>query len=92
MNETIREELKQKIENNPQFFVKSIKNEDTKNHLINVAISIINTRDKTGPTGGSFVQAIISNDFVNIISRADVDCINALRFFSNVNEYYHPIK
>ena len=47
-------------------------------HIIDVIVSVMLTRDKILP-GGSFVQSIIDNDLSSAVSRADSDCINHLK-------------
>jgi hypothetical protein len=62
--------------------------DDETNHIINIASSIMLTRDGV-LNGGSFVQAIIDNDLEEAIGRADSTCIKALKFFVQVKLYCH---
>lgn len=50
-------------------------------HAIDVAASILMTRDKV-QMGGSFAQAIVDNNLRESINRADDTCIKYLKFFS----------
>ena len=89
MNESIRSDIREKIFSNSNFFTTTF-NEDEINHIINISISIINTRDKSGPIGGGFVQAIVDNDLSNALSRADDTSFNAIKFFTYIKDYYNP--
>ena len=53
-------------------------------HAIDVAASVLMTRDKV-QMGGSFAQAIVDNNLREAINRADDICIKYLRFFSIIN-------
>lgn len=53
--------------------------EDVSEHIVDIMVSIMATRDKTLYSGGSFVQSIIDNDLYNAIVRADMDCRNHLK-------------
>lgn len=44
--------------------------EEERNHVINVGVSVLQTRDG-GIPGGSFVQAIVKNDLSGSYNRAD---------------------
>jgi len=45
-------------------------------HIMDVMVSIMCTRDKTSHAGGGFVQAVVANDLYLALSRADTDCRN----------------
>jgi hypothetical protein len=47
---------------------------DVSEHIIDVMVSIMCTRDKTSNAGGSFVQAVVNNDLYSALSKADADC------------------
>lgn len=49
-------------------------------HIIDIAASVIMTRDGIRP-GGNFAQAIVDNNLSEAIGRADDKCIHHLRFF-----------
>ena len=59
---------------------------DISNHITDVMVSIMMTRDKV-LSGGSFVQAICNNNLRESISRADNDCINHLRLLSLTHSF-----
>lgn len=44
-------------------------------HIINIVVSIMMTRDDV-MQGGGFVQAVCSNNLRSALSKADTDCIN----------------
>jgi hypothetical protein len=45
-------------------------------HILDIMVSIMCTRDKSSYEGGGFVQAVINNDLYLALSRADADCRN----------------
>jgi hypothetical protein len=45
-------------------------------HILDIMVSIMCTRDKSSYEGGGFVQAVINNDLYLALSRADIDCRN----------------
>lgn len=53
-------------------------------HAINVAASILMTRDGV-LQGGSFAQAIVDNNLREAVGRADDTCIKYLKFFTIIN-------
>lgn len=59
--------------------------EGERRHIVDIAASIIMTRDNL-LQGGSFVQSVIDNKLDQAISRADSTCIKALKFFIMVKE------
>jgi hypothetical protein len=56
-------------------------NEQVSDHIIDVMISVMMTRDNV-LQGGSFVQAVVANDLRESISRADTDCSKNLRIIT----------
>jgi hypothetical protein len=45
-------------------------------HILDIMVSIMCTRDKSSYAGGGFVEAVIANDLYLALSRADTDCRN----------------
>ena len=45
-------------------------------HIFDIMVSIMCTRDKSSYAGGGFVQAVVANDLYLALSRADTDCRN----------------
>lgn len=58
-------------------------------HVINIIISIMYTRDGVGYPGGSFVQAVVDNDLLNTVSRADSECFKHLKVITTASQYCH---
>jgi len=48
--------------------------EDVSEHIIDIMVSIMVTRDKSSYPGGGFVQAVVDNNLYLAMSRADMDC------------------
>jgi hypothetical protein len=59
---------------------------DVTPHIIDVMVSIMMTKDNV-QQGGSFVQAICSNDLHAAISAADSQCLNYIRLMSLTNQF-----
>jgi hypothetical protein len=55
--------------------------ENPSDHIIRVMASAMMTRDKV-LQGGSFVEAVASNNLFQAISRADSDCLKNLRIIA----------
>lgn len=43
-------------------------------HILDIMVSIMATRDKTSYPGGGFVEAVVANNLYLALSRADNDC------------------
>lgn len=56
-------------------------NEESVNHVINIGTSILCTKWGIGYPGGSFVQAVVNNDLMEAIGRADSINVHALKFY-----------
>jgi len=61
---------------------------DMSNHIIDVMVSIMMTRDKV-LSGGSFVQSICNNNLSESVSRADKECINYIRLLCITHSFCH---
>jgi hypothetical protein len=48
--------------------------ENVSDHIIDIMVSIMATRDKTSYAGGGFVEAVVSNNLYLAMNRADLDC------------------
>jgi len=55
--------------------------EQVSEHIIDVMISVMMTRDNV-LQGGSFVQAVVGNNLKETISRADADCSKNIRIIT----------
>ena len=49
---------------------------EVSNHIIDIMVSIMCTRDKSSYAGGGFVEAVVANNLYLALSRADSDCRN----------------
>jgi hypothetical protein len=54
-------------------------------HILNIMVSIMCTRDKSSYAGGGFVEAIIANDLYSALGRADMDCRNNIYLLAMCN-------
>jgi len=57
-------------------FAKEWGYENVSNHIIDIMVSIMCTRDKSSYAGGGFVEAVVANNLYLAMSRADTDCRN----------------
>ena len=64
-------------------------NEDVSEHIIDIMVSIMATRDKTSYAGGGFVQAVVTNNLYLAMSRADMDCRKNLFLLTMCNMNCH---
>ena len=51
-------------------------------HILDIMVSIMATRDKTSYAGGGFVEAIVSNNLYLAVSRADYECSQHLKLLT----------
>lgn len=58
------------------------KNESSRNHIINIGVSILGTKWKLLPQGGGFVTAFVDNDLIGAMCRADHIVRRALYFYA----------
>ena len=55
-------------------------------HIFDIMVSIMCTRDKSSYAGGGFVEAVIANDLYLALSRADTDCRNNIFLLTMCNK------
>ncbi len=48
--------------------------ENVSNHILDIMVSIMCTRDKSSYAGGGFVEAVVANNLYLAMSRADSQC------------------
>lgn len=68
-------------------------NADEYNHVIGIGISILETKfPEIGPgySGGSFVQAVVNNDLMDAIGRADNITVDFLKFYCTLLYNFSP--
>lgn len=65
---------------------------DSRQHIIDIGTSILCTKWGVGYPGGSFVQAVVSNNLMESFSRADSINSGAIRFYCSLiyNTVYVP--
>ena len=55
-------------------------------HIFDIMVSIMCTRDKSSYAGGGFVEAVVANDLYLALSRADTDCRNNIFLLTMCNK------
>lgn len=58
---------------------------DASEHILDIMVSIMCTRDKSSYSGGSFVQSVVDNDLYLAVSRADSECSKHLKLLVMCN-------
>ena len=56
-------------------------------HIVDIVLSVLNTRDGVGPKGGSFAHAVVANDLHTALNYADVECRQYLHIIDAANAY-----
>ena len=56
-------------------------------HIIDIIASVMMTRDKKGISGGGFIQAVVKNDLLEAISKADGTSLTYLRVIVAANAF-----
>ena len=62
-------------------------------HIINIGISILETKyPEIGPgyAGGGFAQAVVNNDLMEAMGRADNICADNIKFFCTLLYSFSP--
>lgn len=59
--------------------------ENVSNHILDIMVSIMCTRDKTSYAGGGFVEAVVANNLYLAMSRADSECRNNIFLLTMCN-------
>ena len=62
---------------------------EVSDHIIDIMVSIMATRDKSSYAGGGFVQAIVDNNLYLALSRADTDCRKNIFILTMCNANCH---
>jgi hypothetical protein len=63
--------------------------EDVSEHILDIMVSIMATRDKSSYAGGGFVQAVVDNNLYLALSRADNDCRKNIFILTMCNANCH---
>jgi hypothetical protein len=64
-------------------------NENVSEHILDIMVSIMATRDKSSYAGGGFVQAVVDNNLYLALSRADTDCRKNIFILTMCNANCH---
>ena len=70
-------------------FAKDWNYENVSDHIIDIMVSIMCTRDKSSYAGGGFVEAIINNNLYQAMSRADSECRDNMFLLTMCNANCH---
>lgn len=57
-------------------FAKEWNYDNVSDHILDIMVSIMCTRDKSSYAGGGFVEAVVANNLYLAMSRADTNCRN----------------
>ena len=88
-----REELKEYVTNKLSESPRDLLYVRQDDHIINIGISILETKyPEIGPgyAGGGFVQAVVDNDLMEAMGRADNICVNNIKFFCTLLYNFSP--
>jgi hypothetical protein len=85
LRNSYKETAKDYISKNMNWLGLTNLNESEVSHIIDLASSVMMTRDKY-MMGGSFVQSIVENNLEQAISRADDTAIKGLKTFTVINK------
>jgi hypothetical protein len=66
-------------------FAKEWNCENVSNHILDIMVSIMCTRDKSSYSGGGFVEAVVANNLYLAMSRADTECRNNIFLLTMCN-------
>ncbi len=66
-------------------FAKEWNCENVSNHILDIMVSIMCTRDKSSYAGGGFVEAVVANNLYLAMSRADTECRNNIFLLTMCN-------
>jgi hypothetical protein len=67
-------------------FAKEWGYENVSNHILDIMVSIMCTRDKSSYAGGGFVEAVVANNLYLSLSRADSECRNNIFLLAMCNK------
>ena len=70
-------------------FAKEWGYENVSNHILDIMVSIMCTRDKSSYAGGGFVEAVVANNLYLAMSRADTECRNNIFLLAMCNMNCH---
>ena len=74
--------MEEKLYSAAKDFVKRYGQDDVSEHIINIIVSVMRTRDGVGPIGGGFVQSVVNNDLCGAVVRADNVCLKHIKLIA----------
>lgn len=83
-------DIREKCRKRAILFAKEWGYDTVSDHILDIMVSIMCTRDKSSYAGGGFVEAIISNNLLHAATRADSECVKYLKLFALTNSQCHP--
>jgi len=78
-------DIREKCKERAILFAKEWGYDDISNHILDIMVSIMCTRDKSSYAGGGFVEAVVSNDLLKAATRADSECVKYLKLLALTN-------
>ena len=74
--------MEEKLYKTAKDFVQRYEGQGVSEHIINIIVSIMRTRDGIEPMGGSFVQSVVNNDLYGALIRADHECLKNIKLLA----------
>ena len=78
-------DIREKCRKRAILFAKEWGYDTVSDHILDIMVSIMCTRDKSSYAGGGFVEAIVSNDLLKSATRADSECVKHLKLLALTN-------
>lgn len=79
-------DIREKCRKRAILFAKEWGYENVSDHILDIMVSIMCTRDKSSYAGGSFVQSIVDNDLYRAATNADGECVKHLKLLAVCNK------
>ena len=79
-------DIREKCRERAILFAKEWGYENVSNHILDIMVSIMCTRDKSSYAGGGFTEAVVANDLYGASTRADSECEKYLKLFALTNK------
>jgi hypothetical protein len=83
-------DIREKCRKRAVLFAKEWGYETISDHILDIMVSIMCTRDKSSYAGGGFVEAIVANNLLQAATRADSECVKHLKLLALTNSQCHP--
>lgn len=78
-------DIREKCRERAILFAKEWGYDNLSNHILDIMVSIMCTRDKSSYAGGGFVEAVINNNLLQAATRADSECVKYLKLLALTN-------